>query len=529
MSYLEMIQLMTLFNLLVSYLSKTKCGCCAHIRSFIINEYAMVWWTMTSEKSPVNRRKFLRGAAATGALAGIAGCSTGSQNNGGNTSPTSGSGNSSGGSETIQLLASDPTEGDGAKQLYNEIVDAFNKESKHTLEMMTVGTEQANRRARSLQAAGKTPHLVSSSCRDCFQLNPMDTRNVWNNSNMPDLVSDQVQELADLFSTIAKPDADDPFLLWPVSVEFFQGVWDVDWLEEAGYAPEEVNWTAGALDWESDVMPIFGDMMSSSLGKQDGSFPTHLTLKPGDVETQQQWIAQFGGSPYAWVNTDITAEAVTRPEAIEAIKYQKRLWDEGYANPNSIEWGDEEATPQMWDNKLGYLNTQDTNDNWASFRETVPQEMKNGRYTWSIGQKGPKGESTVLGDMTAFVWMEDAFENDAQVQACVEFFEMFCSPKWQVRGAELAGYIPANTATMDRDYFSQSELHERYFGGAVQAMLENTRLIPEEPSIPAAEAINQEIPRQMWIRILQQGTPVEEAAQWAGKQINNELENAGRR
>jgi ABC-type glycerol-3-phosphate transport system substrate-binding protein len=309
----------------------------------------------------------------------------------------------------------------------------------------------------------------------------------------------------------------------PLGIRPFFPAYRRDWLDQAGIDPSEVDHRAGSLHWYDDMEGIYQRLQETELGQTDGNFPDSTGMKQSDEEYLSLYIPQHGGSLSGVVNQTGTEATINSPEAIDAIKMQKEFIEQGYFHANSINFGDEESTTGHWAGKLAANHLQDSTDLWADYLQEQPDAMENGQYIWGLPQNA--GQKAALMWLPCLGFMREGFSGQEEKDAAMRFLEYWVGDADNsLRNAQELGFVPVVPDDIrNKDWFGQTEVHERFWRGACLRTLEE--ITPATiPAVPGATAVTYEIPRKMHQRIMQQGVSVEDATSQAAQEINNQLQ-----
>lgn len=480
----------------------------------------------------VNRRKFLT-AGASAAAAGFAGCTgDGGGDGGGQGTPTQGGGATTGtptpGTTEFTVWFSFITEqGDPARQLAQDWKTAYEKEANASITIKGVPYAQLTKQFRSAQAGGNVPHAVEVLTNPVVMTagSGMRTNPYFEGSHTQEVIADSILDLNKLWGTQASGE-EGTLMTWPLSFLPYIPVWRMDWLKQAGYSRSDVNHEAGSLHWTEDVEPIFKDLMNTELGQQNGHFPSATGMKQSDMEYQAFYSQQFGGSITGTVNRKGNKATINSAAALEAYKMQKRFIENGMFDNNSINMGDEEATTKHWNGQIAENHIQDMGDVWSVYQQEQTEAWNNRQF--AFGQAFSANTQSTLTWLESMAFMENAFENERQKEVVTGAFD-FWVKEFSEEAINAIGWTPVDPSVIaNAEWFGQSEIHKDFWRGAVQKTLKNSEL-GTIPAVPGADAITYDIPRTMWVKILQQGVPIEQAANEAAKEINSLLAEKGRR
>jgi ABC-type glycerol-3-phosphate transport system substrate-binding protein len=455
---------------------------------------------------------------------GLAGCAGGDSGNEGQT-PGGTAGDT--GKPELEVWLGFVTEGKRQKEFMAALTSEF--ESKTGIKINITGVPYKNilQKLLAARAAGSPPHLIDT------WINPqlltaggvMEVTDLWESSTLPDQVSDKVMK-GHYQHGLQVLGEKNTLVSFPLGLKPYLPIWRTDWLEQAGLEPSDVNYKAGSLHWYDDAAPIYEKLQQTKLGKKKGYFPSSTGMKSGDLETQQMYIAQFGGSIAGFVSPDASEPTVTSPETRDAIQFQKEFIEKKYFHPNSINFGDEETTTKHWSKQLAENTQQDVGDAWNAYLSNQRKGMKSGAYTWGVPKKAK--EQVTLSTLPGFGFIADAFGSQKEKDAAVSFIEFWVgSDKWMTRTSKTLGWIPATPSTIkSNDFYGKTKLREHFWRGAcLKTLQEATPAVV--PAVNKRVLILNDIPREMWVRILLKGMSVEKATNIASEEIAKALKGQG--
>ncbi|MFB6160553.1 MAG: ABC transporter substrate-binding protein [Haloferacaceae archaeon] len=511
--------------------------------------------------SNVNRRRFLTAAGAAG-IAGIAGCSgggdsgSGGSGGSGGSSGSGGSGGSGGGSTTtgsssgstvtIRLWSGNMTDEPVLRKHWENSIAEFNDQSNDVeVALRGVPFNSQFKKVRSaLQAGSNMPHFVQiagqSQMLQAGELLNLTEEGMWEQSKLSETIAESATNIAKVWGKQVTGE-DDTLVTWSVAVRPHFNVYNRNWLDAAGVAPSDIPGTAENLEngtpvWRnggSGTFSMFEDlykpMNGTDLAAPDDAAPDTTAMKEADEEYISYYMGQWGVTGMGPVNNAATHSILDTEAARNAIRFQKEGVEQGYFHPNSINHGDEEATTLVWSNKIGMMHIQDVSDLWKSFRKQLGDQTYLDNYTWGVPPKaaGSNGEKSTFILMPSFLPFAKAYENQAQKDASVEFIDWFAaSREQQLANLKGIGYVPTNPDVLKADWFTQDELHTKFWGVAKRVMEEWEFTVL--PAIEGAPSINYPVPRKMHQRIMQQGMSVEKATKLASEEINQILKDNGR-
>ncbi len=510
--------------------------------------------------SPVGRRNFLKatGAGAVLTTTGLAGCTGGPGDDGGDTGGGDTGGGDTGGGDTggdtgggstggagpveLRIWLSYYTEGENKREYTDQFLEQVNSELNIDVSVRGVPYVDAPREFRAAQAANNVPHMVEVMTHPELMAGGggQDITDLFEGSASADAVSEKVMDFHRTWGAQSTGEEGN-LVTWPLGLRPFFPTWRTDWIEDAGLSTDIVNGNAGAEskgyyegsgDPAVDLQALYQALQDSSMGQEDGNYPDCTGMKRSDEEYLANYFPQFGGSLTGAVNATGDAATVNTAEARRAIEHQVEFIDKGYYNPDALNIGDEESTTLQWGGRHAGNHIQDSTDLWADYLLEQEDLMQNQGYHWSV----PFNALSEGGRVASLMWLPCLMFtgggnwNQERRDAAVEFCDYWVAePENGLGNAQELGWVPVDPAALDEaDFFTETEMHERFWIGACQRTL-NEATPGSIPAVPSAGAITYDIPFRMHQRILQEGTSIEEATDIAAQEINDLLAQAGRR
>lgn len=475
--------------------------------------------TSKRSRSPLTRRRFLAAASSVSAVS-LAGC-TGDGGGGG-----SGTAGSSGSSKVeLRFWNGSMTDEPGNKEYWTDAISRFNKQSNNVqVDLRGVPYEGMFKKIRAGAQAGpdQMPHMAEIASRIDVLLaaESLPLTDLWEQSKLSDALVDSVAKLGKAFGQ--QSIGEQKMVAWPVGLRPFLSIYRNDWLNQAGIDPSEVNAKAGALDWRTDLGPIYKQLANTSLGQKGGYAPSSTGMKEGDEEILSHYMGQWGVSNMSVVNTAGTHAVIDTKKARDVIRFQKEYVDKGYFHQNSINAGDEEITTLQWAGKICDCHVQDVADGWSSYRDELGRDSYIKNYTWGLPPQ--REQKSTYAMIPIFAPYKKAFQSQAEKDAMVEFVDWIAAEEQQALNRTKAlGWLPPDPKVFDNSYFTKTRLHEQFWG-VIQRIVEEYE-ISTLPAVPGASQINFTIPRKMHQRILIQGMSVDKATRMAADEINQVLKD----
>jgi ABC-type glycerol-3-phosphate transport system substrate-binding protein len=434
------------------------------------------------------------------------------------------------------------TEGENKKAYTDELNSRMESDIGVRMNITGVPYVDAPQKFRAAQASGNIPHLVEVMTHPELMAGggAQDITNLFEGSESSDIVSEKVMDFHRTWGAQSTGE-DGNLVTWPLGLRPFYPTWRTDWLDQAGLDYEVVDASAGAPskdyygdtgDPADDLQALYQALLETDLGQTDGNYPDTTGMKQSDEEYLAMYFPQFGGSLTGAVNKTGNAATINTPEAVAAIQMQVEFIEKGYFNPNALNIGDEESTTLQWGGRHAGNHIQDSTDLWADYLQEQPDAMENGEYRWDVpfNAKSKGGQVANLMWLPCLMFTGGGDWNEARTSAAVELMDYWVAqPENSLGNAQQLGWVPLDPAAIDEeDYFGQTDMHDRFWRGAGKRTL--AEAVPGSiPAVPSAGAITYDIPFRMHQRILQQGVPIQEAADQAAADINDLLAEAGRR
>ncbi|MFB6160248.1 MAG: hypothetical protein ABEJ61_03620 [Haloferacaceae archaeon] len=425
------------------------------------------------------------------------------------------------------------------KKYWENAIQRFNEQSNDVeVDLTGVPYENQFKKIRSaIQAGGDTsPHLNEIGSRiDTIQaadLLHLKEEGLWGQSQVKEKVTDGVLSLSENWGYQATG-KEGALATWPLGLRPYMSVFRKNWIEAAGWSVEEME-SNGAPGWydggESYSMfnELYPDMNKTDLASGDAS-PDTTGMKEGDEEIFSHYAGQWGLTLMGTLNNKGTRSIMDTEKARDIIRFQQEGIEKGYFHPNSINHGDEEATTLLWSNKLGYIHVQDVSDLWSSFRGQLGADSYEQNWGWDLPPMGPgsDGQKSTYSVTPVFAPFKASYKNQAQKDASVEFTDWFAASDTEpLTRTKNIGWVPIDPAIMTGDWFTQDDLHTRFWSKMKTIVEEYS--VSAQPAVQGASKIGFEIPRSMHQRIFQQGMSIEKATNLAAEQMNQILKENGR-
>lgn len=263
---------------------------------------------------------------------------------------------------------------------------------------------------------------------------------------LADVVSDKVMAGHELWGSQATGESGNIISL-PLGIRPFLTCWRMDWLNQAGIDPAEVDYRAGSLHWYDDMPEIYEKLLQTDIAQQEDYYPDATGMKQSDEEYMALYIPEHGGSLSGVVDITGTEATIDSPEARKAVQMQVDYLAQGYFDSKSINMGDEESTTDHWAGKIGINHIQDSTDLWADYQSEQPDNFENGFYKWGLPMNA--GTKAALAWQPALGFMKAAFDSQAEREAAADFIDFWVAkPENALFNSKTLGFVPPAPKTM---------------------------------------------------------------------------------
>ena len=491
--------------------------------------------TADESSKAFNRRRVLRlGAAITSA--GIAGC-MGSQDGGSGTTTTEtttteASGNGAGGGTTDTASSADyngvelemwhcgMTESKSARKFLNNKAKKFENQTGATINLTGVPYDGLVTKWQSGAAAGnlpdlveikQAPHLLASN-----QARPIN--DVWEGSQSAQVIADGILDFHYFWGRQATG-KENNLMSWPVGLELQVPVYRRKFLKQAGYSPSDYDHTAGAKKYSGKVSTIYRNLKKTSWGQKEGHYPSVTGMKPSDTEFIIHYAPKFG-APLTGIVDETGQNAMhDTKEFKQAVSHQVEFIEKGFYHPNALNQGDEEGAALQWSGKSAVNHMVDS-QLWDTYQQEQPKLMKNGGYQFGLPHY--EKQKTTMADVNAMMFTKQISSQKA-AQAAADFMDSWATDSLGL--VKNHGAVPLDpTALTENDWFGQTDLHRRFWRGAIRKTLEEYTFT-SIPAVQGSGAILHEVTAQMYQRIMAQDWSVDRACKEAARASNQILKN----
>ncbi|MFB6156440.1 MAG: extracellular solute-binding protein [Haloferacaceae archaeon] len=448
--------------------------------------------------------------------------------------PSGGSTGSGGSGVELRMWLSYITEGGGKKEYTNKVLGNWQEETGNSVSIRGVPYTDVVSKFRSARAAGDVPHMVEVMTRPGILAGGagLVINDLFESSNLADSVSDVVMDGHRVWGAQSTGEQGN-LVSVPLGLRPFIPAYNTNHLEKAGIDKATARGMSGGSISSLDATEggtletdVWQPLKSWGGGGMSNYFPDSTGMKQSDEEYLSGYIPMFGGSKAGVVSVDGSEQAIDTEAGRAAVEWQFRNVDKGYFHDNSINQGDEEVTTQHQEGTLTINHVQDSTDLWANYRSEVPQQFKNGGYTWGLPYNG--GTKSFLSWLPSLGFMADANWNQARRDAAIDLLNYWVAdPDRALSNAQTLGFVPVDpSAIQSVEWFGSTQQHTEFWREAAGGFIEN--IVPSTiPAVKGANAITYQIPRRMHQRASQAmggGTSISDAVAEATKIAGEEIQ-----